>query len=142
MAKNIGPSMNKTVEEIENDFWGYSNEGVSHLIKTIYKLRKKNIADFEIEDLRIMIGQNEGLPILVPLAIGILKENILAEGDFYEGDLLVNVLESDQKFWEIHLDLKKQVIILFQNNISLLKSFDTTEKIREKVFKAFDNFNK
>ena len=46
-----------------------------------------------------MIGQGFGLNYLVPLAIDQLKINILAEGDYYPGDLLKNVLTIPQDFW-------------------------------------------
>ena len=45
----------------------------SRLVVTCYSLRKKQIKDFEIEDLRIMIGQNFGLNYLIPIAIEELK---------------------------------------------------------------------
>ena len=71
----------------------------SKLTSTINRLRKKVLNDFSIEDLRITIGQQMGLPYLVPLAIEVLKENLFAEGDLYEGDLLNAVLSIDGKFW-------------------------------------------
>lgn len=46
-----------------------------------------------------MIGQNIGLDYLIPLAIDKLKDNILAEGDFHEGDFLKNVLTCNKKYW-------------------------------------------
>jgi hypothetical protein len=46
-----------------------------------------------------MIGQNESLIYLIPLALEELGKNILAEGDLYEGDLLTNVLKIDADYW-------------------------------------------
>ena len=138
MKNNFG---NKTLEEIENDFWS-EPEYDSYLVTTIHKLRKKKIADFDVEDLRIMIGQNRGLATLIPIAIDRLRENILAEGDYYEGDLLKSTLTSDQNFWNTHTDLKKQVIMLFEDNIALLKEFETTNIIRKEIFEAFFLFSK
>jgi len=90
----------KTLENLEKDICPafHAYEG-SHLIKTCHTLRKKVVNDFSIEDLRIMIGQNTGLKFLIPIAIEILKENILAEGDHYEGDLLNSVISSDKNYW-------------------------------------------
>lgn len=47
-----------------------------------------------------MIGQEIGLYFLIPLAIETLKDNLFAEVDMYESDLLKNVLELDTKFWD------------------------------------------
>ncbi len=60
----------------------------SYLVTTCYRLRKKPIDEFTVEDLRIMVGQKIGLPHLLPLAIAVLEREPLAEGDFYPGDLL------------------------------------------------------
>ncbi|MEP6613350.1 MAG: contact-dependent growth inhibition system immunity protein [Mucilaginibacter sp.] len=89
----------KTLEHLEKDVWGPDTYG-SRLTSTIHQLRKKVLNDYTVEDLRITIGQQMGLPYLVPLAIEVLKENLFAEGDFYEGDLLKAVLTIDGKFWK------------------------------------------
>jgi len=91
----------KSLESLEKKSWPTlsSDEG-SYLIKTCNSLRKKQLQDFTTEDLRIMIGQEIGLYFLMPLAIETLTDNLFAEGDMYEGDLLKNVLEVDTKFWD------------------------------------------
>lgn len=57
----------KSLENLEKDIWSplHKDEN-SYLIQTCHKLRKKQLKDFEIEDLRIMIGQNIGLNFLIP----------------------------------------------------------------------------
>ena len=91
----------KTIESLEKKTWSAlgQDEG-SYLIKTCNSLRKKPLQDFTTEDLRIMIGQEIGLYFLIPLAIETLTNDLFAEGDMYEGDLLKNVLEVDTKFWD------------------------------------------
>ncbi len=113
----------KSLENLEKDYWdepGYE----SHLVKTCHQLRKKPLKEFEIEDLRIMIGQNIGLKFLVPIAIEELKENILAEGDYYEGDLLKAVLTSEVSFWTERVDLLDELDKLIQHNQELLDQTD------------------
>ena len=56
-----------------------------------------------------MIGQNIGLPFLVPLALEQLRENPLAEGNYYAGDLLVNVLRVEPQFWSETPSLRSEV---------------------------------
>jgi hypothetical protein len=85
-----------TLENLENEYWGKPNFE-SHLVKKCHELRKKPIRDFSIENLRLMIGQKIGLNYLMPLALKELEENILAEGDLYEGDLLSNVVGNGTK---------------------------------------------
>lgn len=89
----------KTLENLENKNWGEPDEAPTGLVKRCLQLRRKIVDTFTIEDLRCMIGQEIGLPYLIPLAIEHLKENLFAEGDLYEGDLLQMVLKVDTTFW-------------------------------------------
>lgn len=98
----------KWLENLEKDAWGSPTYG-SHLVTTVYKLRKVPLNEFTIENLRIMIGQNVGLLYLIPLAIERLTEYLFCEGDFYEGDLLEVVLRADPKFWKQNFSLWQQV---------------------------------
>jgi len=93
MARNL----DKTLEDFDKHYW-VTSEHDSMLVKTCTLLRKKKLKDFTIEDLRILIGQNFSLDILIPIAIVKLSENILAEGDSYEGNLLVSVLRVKKLF--------------------------------------------
>lgn len=90
----------KTIESLEKKVWTSLNkdEG-SYLIRICNDLRKKKLTDFTTEDLRIMIGQEIGLNFLIPLALETLTNELFAEGDYYEGDLLKNVLEINTEFW-------------------------------------------
>jgi CDI immunity proteins len=57
------------------------------------------LAEFTVEDLRIMLGQQIGVPALLPLAVQVLLRDSLAEGDDYPGDLLSNVLRLPDSAW-------------------------------------------
>jgi hypothetical protein len=81
----------QTLDQLECDVWGEPTFD-SYLVTTCHRLRTKPIDEFSVEDLRIMIGQKIGLPHLIPLAVPVLEREPLAEGDFYPGDLLANVI--------------------------------------------------
>lgn len=49
--------------------------------------------------MRLLIGQDVGLPYLLPLALKVLRDNPMAEGDMYEGDLLSAVLTRNPAVW-------------------------------------------
>jgi hypothetical protein len=91
----------KTLEQLENSDWS-EPEYDSYLVTTMYRLRRKPINEFTVEDLRIMIGQHICLRYLIPLAIERLSEDPLVAGDFYRGDLLKNVLSIQPDFWREH----------------------------------------
>jgi len=133
--------LHKSLENLEKSVWpALSPDEGSYLIKTCNSLRKKQLKDFSIEDLRIMIGQNIGLKYLVPLAINVLQQNILAEGDNYEGDLLKSVLTSELTYWKENKDNWLKVCNLVELNTNLLKETDTTFEIRKGWFDSYKDF--
>ncbi|NRA94002.1 MAG: hypothetical protein HRU26_15215 [Psychroserpens sp.] len=127
---------------MEKESWGEIPKDESYLVTTCHKLRKKPLKEFEIEDLRIMIGQNIGLKYLVPLAIEELNKNILAEGDFYEGDLLKSILTTDIDFWKTETESWNQICILFRNNITEIEQEAAEYKTGREIIKAFKQFEK
>ena len=89
----------KSLEQLENDYWGEPTYD-SYVVTTCHSMRKKPLNDVTVEELRLVIGQGFSLDYLMPMAIEVLKQNILATGDLYEGDLLANVIsESTFDYW-------------------------------------------
>lgn len=132
-------NLSKTIEQLEKKYFEIPN-GESYLVTTCGILRKKALENFEIEDLRIMIGQNIGLKYLIPIATKVLDKNILAEGDFYQGDLLKSVLTSEIEFWKINKILWKKILEIFEENQKLLNETEIDWKIRKEIYLAFENF--
>ena len=138
---NMKINLDKTLEQIEKEYWPEPNHA-SYLVRTCHLLRKKPVADFEIEDLRILISQNISLNVLLPIALDKLKENVFAEGDFYEGDLLISILTSDPKYWVDNKSNWKAVCETFETNVERLKQFDTTWEIRKNWFDNYELFRR
>lgn len=88
----------KSLENLEKDKWESDRSGFP-LVNTIHTLRKVTLEKLTIENLRVLISQEVGLNYLIPLSIEKLEENLWAEGDNYEGDLLEVVLKVNEKFW-------------------------------------------
>jgi hypothetical protein len=97
----------KTLTELESDDWGEPGYA-SHLVITCHEMRHKPIADLTHGEVRMAIGQQFSLPILIPLAMERLAEDPLLEADFFEGDLLKFVFMVEPEFWTDHPDLWKQ----------------------------------
>jgi hypothetical protein len=112
----------KSLESLEKKTWpALSSDEGSYLIRTCNSLRKKQLQDFTTEDLRIMIGQEIGLYFLIPLAIETLTDNLFAEGDYYEGDLLKSVLDVNTKFWDDNKDYWQQLNDLIKDRRQEIK---------------------
>lgn len=102
------PERLQTLEELEGKKWGPPSYP-SHLVQTCHALRSKPIGTFTVEDLRIMIGQKMGLPHLIPVALDMLEQDPLAEGDYFPGDLLQNVVLATE-FLQQHPTLKARAL--------------------------------
>ena len=92
----------------------------SHLVKRTHALMKIPLNKFNTEDLRLMIGQRFSLNYLAPLALDVLAEDILAEGDCYPGDLLQSVLKIDAQFWSENRKMWLKLAELLESNAELI----------------------
>ena len=135
----MDPDQNSTLEFLENDIWS-DPEYDSHLVLICHALRRKPLKDFEVEDLRIMVGQNIGLEYLIPIAIKKLTDDILVEGDMYEGDLLTGVLKSQPTYWKSNKSNWGKVCSLFEINRTLLDNFDTSDDIKQEWINSYKKF--
>ena len=88
----------KTLEQLEGHAWGAPNFP-SHVVKECHRIRRKRIADFTNEELRLAISQQMGLTYLLPLAIERLNADPLTAGDYFVGDLLGAVLRVPKNTW-------------------------------------------
>lgn len=99
----------RSLEDLEGERWGDPPAGSTRLVTRVHQIRRKPIGELSVEDLRVLIGQQVSLPAIVPLAIERLREDPLAQGDLYEGDLLAAVVRVDPDFWRGHRALLEEV---------------------------------
>jgi len=118
------PHESLSLEQIENSYWGDAPADASRLVTTAHALRRKPISALDVEDLRLLLGQQEGVEVLTPLALTKLEDNPLAEGDYYPGDLLESVLKNPQSYWHKHPDQRARL----QRVIEALKALGDLEE--------------
>ena len=128
-----------TLEELENDFWkDYDYE--TPLVAKCHEYRKKSVNTLTIEELRLLIGQNIGLAFLIPIALEKLKKNIFAEGDYYEGDLLVNVLKSDSTYWKNNPSNAEYLLEIVADIDSKTEILNSSDEIKDGILSAYKDF--
>ena len=133
--------INKSVEQIEEVFWDEHTEYPTALIKRCFQLRKKKIKDLTVSELRTLIGQNIGLEVLHPVAIELIKKNVLVEGDYYPGDLLQSLLDINCDFWQSNKDSWRILKNIIDQKIETInRSLVITDEIKESILRSFDNF--
>lgn len=132
----------KSLLELENIGWkgNVPSKDDSYVIRNSYKLYHKNLHELSVEDIRFLIGQKIGLRFIMPLAIDILREDLFAEGDYYEGDLLKNVLNVDSSYWSINIELKDNLIELCNSNMWKMDELDIAEEIKKNILDLFKDF--
>ena len=119
----------KSIENLEKDYWGPPPKDSTPLVDKVHHLRAMQIEKLEVKDIRLLIGQGVGLKFLIPLALDILRDDLFTEAEFYPGDLLQKIMNVDDDFWANDVGLKVQVEYL-------LKSYtdDDKEKFRKGKF--------
>jgi CDI immunity proteins len=133
--------LNKSINELEGNKSSKRPDFDSYPVQKSYDLLDKKLKFYEPEDLRLMIGQSIGLKYLMPIAIKLIKKNPLIEANFFEGDLLLKVLNVDKSFWNNYSELKLEIIQLFTDNLidyDILNDEDTKWEIYSAYEKLTD----
>ena len=105
----------KSIENLEKEFWGQSPNDSTPLMEKIHRLRTVQIERLDAKDLRLLIGQNVGLRFLIPAALEILGHNIFVDSELYQGDLLQSVMKVADDFWMNNKELKAQLDTLLES---------------------------
>jgi len=91
-----------SLEEIDGERWGDPPPGATRLVATVHAVRRRPVGSLTVEELRLLLAQQVGVAVLVPLALERVEQDPLAEGDFYPGDLLVVLLRLPLSYWSAH----------------------------------------
>lgn len=125
----------KSIEQLENDFWA-AREFETGLVEKVHVYRKIPVHELSVEQIRLLIDQNQGLQFLIPKAMEVLKGNILAEGDMYEGDLLSAILSVKSSYWETHKDIKLDLTRLLTTKKQELEQHNENNSIKQLIKKV------
>ncbi|MFC5957333.1 contact-dependent growth inhibition system immunity protein [Streptomyces pratens] len=102
----------RSLESLERDRWPAPPTDASRLVVTAHALRRRPIGELAVEDMRLLIGQDIGLAHLLPLALEVLRDDPMAEGDMYEGDLLSAVLTRGPVVWSELPEARRELDVI------------------------------
>ena len=123
---------NKSIEELENDYWGEPTFG-SYVVTTCHKARQMPIRLLSNEEIRCLIGQKIGLRYLLPIAVDILKSEPMIDVTYFEGDLLLALLRLELSDWENNpVELKEFITVLKDNCAQIEMCEDIPSTLVEK----------
>ena len=126
----------RTLNELDPPAWPPPSEDYpTNLVRRCYELRQTPLANFDVEDLRFMIGQQISLRHLIPRAISILEANPLAEGNMYPGDLLSALLRADKAYWHANVGQWQEVEAIASGLVSAVEELrDSIEAFTTSTF--------
>ena len=113
----------KSIEELENDYWEDSDFN-SYIVLTTQNARKKPVSQLSDEEIRLLIGQKIGLKYLIPIALSLISKDPLVEVTFYKGDLLSQLLKLSYNDWEHNEEDLKFFQKIVNDNLTLIQSCD------------------
>ena len=116
----------RTIEELEGEVWGAPDFN-SYVVERSHQLRRVPIGELSVENLRLLVGQQVGLPWVLERAVQVLDANPLAEGDFYEGDLLASVLSLPPEVLQRHPQVLERLRSVIERVIPLIRRLASAE---------------
>ncbi|MFD6551506.1 contact-dependent growth inhibition system immunity protein [Streptomyces sp. NPDC058398] len=108
----------RSLEELEGLRWPAPPADTTPMVRNVYELRSRPVASLKPHELARLIGQDVGLPWLLPLAVEILRDTASkqAEGGWFDDDLLYAVITRKPEVWdaapELAHELKEAVAAL------------------------------
>jgi len=130
---NIVDLRTRSLEELEPTVSPV--QGNSYLQSEMRRLRQVPLRQLRLEDMRLLIGQGTGLRFVVPMAIEHVEMHPLASGDFYPGDLLRQVMDVDEEYWNEHRELRSRLIMALERALARMTRVQTPTEL-EGEFKA------
>jgi len=112
-----GIDLNKSLEQIENDFSGDADSDATNMVSECHRLRRVPLSQLKPGDLRLLIGQDISLQRLVPLALALVESDPFIEGSYYPGDLLIALLRSESSFWQRHPEYRCRLLSAAANAV-------------------------
>jgi len=125
---------NQSIETIEKDIWQIPDYG-SYVVQKSYEYRKIPIKNLSNEACRLLLGQDIGVNCVLPFVVEILKKDILAGGDLYDGDLLNSVLNIKSDYWRFNNTLYKTIEYLIENTTVIDDEIEKAEKMLNDIRK-------
>ena len=119
----------KSIESLEKKNYGPVPTGESSIVQRLWRLRKTPINELQVDDIRFMIIQGIGLKYFLFEAIDLLKENLLTEGNYYEGDLLNAVLQIEKVQWGQLKEHWDNVDALIKDKLDYLRTIEPELKV-------------
>ncbi len=110
---------NKSIDQLQSS---HSNSEASAGIPSrCLQCMRIPVKDLSKEQVRLLLSHDIGTIFLLCKTIQILEEDILADGDFYPGDLLSALLNVDDIYWRNNPELAGRLYSLLNQQRPLIQ---------------------
>ena len=130
----------KSIEELENDYWPALSEYPTGLVERCHNYRKIKIKDLQIHQIITLLIQDIGSDYLMPLVIKRMDEDISEEDDFNGSSFIDSIEFFNDKVFVRNPDLHKAAMELLERKRAEIeelvgeKVYDrTVEKVKQKI---------
>jgi len=89
------------------------------------------VKDLSTEQVRLLLSQDVGTIFLLDKTLQILETDILADGDFYPGDLLSAILNINKIYWKTKPDLAARLHVLLSQKRTMIRNAGHKRLYRE-----------
>jgi hypothetical protein len=129
-----------SLEQIENDAWGPAPSDATGLMRTVHDLRRRPVGELAAGEIRTLLGQQEGVNVLMPFALESLESDPLQETMYYSGDLLVAALRVPRSYWTANPDQHTKIKTIIRRATDMLALDEDLSTPMKSVEEAIENF--
>ena len=126
----------KSIQELENDFWPDQNEYPTGLVERCHNYRKIKLKDLQIHQIITLLIQDIGSEYLMPIVLERMDDDISEEDDYDGSSFLESIDFFSEEIFKRNPELYKATLDLFdrrQTEIENLIGRKRYERIKRKI---------
>lgn len=100
----------RTLQQLDGQDWGDPESAPTGMVARCLRLRRTPLKDISRGDLRLLVSQNIGTEVLVPMALRHVSDDPLMETEYYPGDLLGALFRVEKAYWSDNLAELEQLV--------------------------------
>ena len=122
VARLVNMNTEKSIQEIENDYWTDLSEYPTSLVERCHNYRKIKVKDLQIHQINTLLIQDIGSDILIPLVLKRMEQNITEE-DEYDGSCFFRSMNYfSVEIWKRNPQYYNRLIEIIKDNKNKIES--------------------
>ena len=128
----------RSIQEVEKDYWPALREYPSSWIERCHRLRTKPIQELRINEIITLLIQDIGTAALLPIVEDSMRDDILNEDDLDGSRYIDSVVGFHQDVFASHPDWVMRIIKLIESNRNRIEE-DIGEKRYIRLLRKLEN---